>query len=63
MAAKRTDISLVRTTDLFRVAKYLSGKRSAAFAKKCRVAILKSSGFVEFPPIPHAGAKNVLEEK
>ena len=63
MAAKRADISLVRTTDLFRVAKYLSGKRSAAFAKKCRVAILKSSGFVEFPPIPHAGAKNVLEEK
>lgn len=44
--------ALVRSTDLFDVAKYLSGKNDKRFAKKCRNAILSSVGLVAFPIVP-----------
>ena len=53
IAAKRSSIALVRTTDLFIVAKYLSDNKSKSFEKKCREAIFSSSGSeVCFPPLP-----------
>lgn len=53
LAAKRSGCALVRTTDLFLVAQYLSGNPNAEFAKLCREAIVLTSGeIVSFPPIP-----------
>ncbi len=52
-AAKRRGTALVRTTDLFSVAQYLSGKNDKRFAQKCRQAILHAEGvIVEFPEVP-----------
>jgi len=51
-SAKRSQTALVRTTDLFAVTRYLSIKKDARFAKKCRTAILSGVGIVEFHEIP-----------
>jgi hypothetical protein len=52
-AAKRSNTILVRTSDLFKVAKYLSGKPDKSYAKACRKAILESPGeIVQFPEQP-----------
>ncbi len=51
-SANRTQTALVRTTDLFAVTRYLSIKKDARFAKKCRTAILSGVGIVEFHEIP-----------
>ena len=50
-SANRTNTALVKSTDLFFVAKYLTYKKDKVFAKKCRNAILKTTGIVTFPPI------------
>lgn len=51
--AKREKIALIKTTDLFVVAKYLSENKNAKFKKDCRNAIHKALGkIVEFPEIP-----------
>lgn len=53
ISAKRSKVALVRTTDLFIVAKYLSENKSKSFKEKCREAIFKTSGEeVCFPPLP-----------
>lgn len=53
--AKRSGIALVRTPDLFPIAKYLKEHSDAAFAKNCRAAILGTSGaVVAFPPTPQS---------
>lgn len=53
MAAKRSNTILVRTPDLFKVAKYLSRKADKNYAKACRKAILESPGeIVQFPEQP-----------
>jgi hypothetical protein len=55
IAAKRSKVALVRTTDLFIVAKYLSENKSKTFEKKCRDAIFSASGEeVYFPPLPQS---------
>ncbi|HDY88988.1 MAG TPA: hypothetical protein ENH82_12855 [bacterium] len=51
-AANRSGTALIRTVDLFNVAKYLSGKKDKTFAKKCRKAIIDTTGVVTFPEIP-----------
>lgn len=52
-AAKQSRTALVRTSDLFRVAQYLSGEPEPEFAKECRKALLTSEGgIVSFPAIP-----------
>jgi len=51
-AAKRNNTALVRSVDLFIVAKYMSDKKNNTFAKKCRKAILGATGIVVFPDIP-----------
>lgn len=51
--AARLGFALVRTPDLFPVAKYLKENRDPDFARKCRAEILNTSGkVVVFPPIP-----------
>ena len=53
IGAKRSGDALVRTTDLFRVARYLEDHVDPQFASMCRKAILETSGAeVVFPPIP-----------
>lgn len=53
MSAARSKIALVRTPDLFAVAKYLRDTSDVQFAKKCREAIPAHGGkIVEFPKIP-----------
>lgn len=51
--AKSLNCVLVRTTDLFRIAKYIKESKDKNFAKSCRDAIKNSSGkIVEFPTLP-----------
>jgi len=52
-AAKSSNCVLVRTTDFFRVAKYIKESKDKTFAKSCRDAIKNSFGkIVEFPILP-----------
>ncbi len=52
-AAKSSNCVLVRTTDLFRVAKYAKESKDNDFAKSCRDAIKNSIGkIVDFPAVP-----------
>lgn len=51
--AKRSKVALVRTPDLFPIAKYLKETKDTKFAKQCREALLKTEGeIVQFPDIP-----------
>lgn len=53
LAAKRSNISLVRTTDLFSIARYLENHPSEEFAALCRRAIREGGGeIIAFPIIP-----------
>lgn len=51
-ASRISSTALVSTTDLFKVAQYLSNKKDASFAKKCRLAIIDAIGRVDFPEVP-----------
>jgi len=52
-ASKRSNIALVRTPDLFAVARYLKSKLDKRFATACRKTIFATSGaVVVFPHIP-----------
>ena len=54
--AKRSGVALVRTPDLFPVAKYLQQHHDPLFAKCCREAILAAGGVVVvFPELPKRG--------
>lgn len=51
--AEREKIALVRTMDLFNIAKWLKENNSNDFKEKCRKAIYDGLGkIVQFPPIP-----------
>lgn len=53
LAAKRSRISLVRTTDLFEIAHYLDDSPDEDFAATCRRAIIENDGkVVVFPKVP-----------
>ncbi|MEL6440825.1 MAG: hypothetical protein AAFQ80_16410 [Cyanobacteria bacterium J06621_8] len=53
LGAERLKIALIRTPDLFPVAKYLKENNNSNFAKLCREAIANTEGkIVEFPIIP-----------
>ena len=48
--AKRENIGLIKTADLFYVCKYLTENTDVEFAKKCREAIFNQLGvIVKFP--------------
>jgi hypothetical protein len=56
-AAARSGTALVRTSDLFFIARYLLEKNDASFAARCREAIFAASGtMVEFPEAPQGSA-------
>ncbi len=51
--AKREQIALAKTIDLFTVAKYLNENKDEKFKKRCREAIRKGlGGIIEFPTVP-----------
>lgn len=51
--AKLSNCVLMKTTDLFHVAKYIKESKNEDFAKNCRIAIKSSIGrIVEFPILP-----------
>lgn len=51
--AERAKVALVRTPDLFSVAKYLKESKDDVYAEACRQIIIKTEGsIVEFPPLP-----------
>lgn len=51
--AKSSNCVLVRTTDLFHVARYVKESKDEAFAKNCRDALKNGiGGFVDFPTVP-----------
>lgn len=53
--AKSSNCILMRTTDLFQVAKYVKESKDKAFAKSCRDTIkLNVGGIVQFPILPPA---------
>jgi len=52
-AAKRNGCALIRTPDLFRVARYLSDREDPDFGRRCREAIMAAAGdIVSFPNEP-----------
>ena len=53
-AVERSGTVLVRTTDLFKVAQYLSGNTDANYAQRCRKAMLETSGEIVQLPDPPA---------
>jgi hypothetical protein len=54
-AAARTSCALVRTPDLFEVARYLKDSEDENFAEQCRRVIADTAGeIVVFPPVPDA---------
>ena len=63
-AAKRNGTALVRTNDLFTVAKALSDNPDEEFAAACRNAILSTNGKeVEFPPPPEPTARGAVNDE
>jgi hypothetical protein len=62
--AKRSKVALVRTPDLFEVAKYLREHNAPAFAQKCREAIMQAEGeVVNFPKVPAKAVEAKEESK
>jgi len=52
-AAKRRNIGLILTKELFTICKYLTDNKNSAFKKKCRLAIKNGlGGNIDFPKIP-----------
>jgi hypothetical protein len=52
--AERSGIALVRTPDLFEVARYLRATHDEGFATQCRRAIIDAKGqIVKFPEVPN----------
>ncbi|MND54287.1 hypothetical protein D3C81_507550 [compost metagenome] len=62
-AATTSSTALVSTPDLFLVAKYLTDKRDAKYAAKCRQAILTTIGKVDFPAIPKSASAETESSK
>jgi len=55
--ARRLRVALVKTPDLFSIAKYLTERDDPLFAQECRQALLKTEGeVVQFPLPPKAEA-------
>jgi len=53
LGAKRSGVALVRTVDLFYVARYLNETDNPQFTLECRTAILETEGgVVSFPTVP-----------
>lgn len=63
-SANRSGIALVKTPDLFFIAKYLKEHDDKDFAAACRQAIKDAQGVVvQFPPIPQQPDEEILFEQ
>ena len=63
-SAKRIKAALVRTPDLFFVARYAKESGDVEFCRKCVEAIVTAEGqIVSFPPVPTQTTKVVIETK
>ncbi len=51
-AASSTSVALVVSSDLFKVAQYLTNNVDVEYAKKCRESIVNGIGIIEFPALP-----------
>lgn len=59
--AKRLNVVLVRTPDLFKVARYVKENNDKKFATQCRKAILESrGGIAKFPEIRYSKNKKII---
>ena len=57
--AKRLNVILVRTPDLFRVVKYIKESGDKTFLKKCQESIINNRGKIaDFPSIPRKTSKS-----
>lgn len=64
LGAKRAKVALVRTTDLFAVARYLKESSDNAYAKQCRKAIFSAEGeIVSFPSLTQLNEKHTVDVK
>ncbi len=62
-AAKRNGCALVRTPDLFQVARYLSDREDPEFGRRCREAIMAAAGdIVSFPNVPEDAVDGALAD-
>ena len=60
-AAKRTNCALVRTTDLFAVARYVKDAGDKDFGRECRAALRDTNGkVVAFPAVPSTGPETIV---
>lgn len=62
LSAKRSNTALIRSIDLFDVAKYLSNSKDDDFSKSCRQAMLTGVGLINFPKIPDLDTSDIEEE-
>ncbi|MEK6570052.1 MAG: hypothetical protein AABZ61_01680, partial [Bacteroidota bacterium] len=62
-AAKRLDVALVRTTDLFLPTAYLKEHSDPSYAKQCRQAILEAEGVIVTFPTPPIQMQSKETEK
>nr|VFJ92978.1 MAG: hypothetical protein BECKLFY1418A_GA0070994_102736 [Candidatus Kentron sp. LFY] len=60
-AANRSGTALIRTIDLFTVARYLSATTNEEFASKCRKTIIETVGVVVFPETPESTEATQIE--
>ena len=60
-AANRSGTALIRTTDLFVVATYLSATTDEEFSTSCRKAIIETVGVVSFPEAPQSTEADQIE--
>jgi hypothetical protein len=63
--AKRAAISLIRTSDLFEIARYLQENDDSLFAQKCREAIIAYKGQVVVfpkPPVEHTTSPDEVKD-
>ena len=62
--AQRSGVALVRTIDLFQVARYLQEHDDPDFALECRKSILETTGkIVAFPAAPQAEGKSEVTSR
>jgi hypothetical protein len=61
VASKTQGVALVSTSELFKVARYLSDQPDEDFAKQCRTSLLEGFGLVNLPAPPEALASPIVE--
>lgn len=61
IASKSQGVALVSTSELFRVARYLSDRPDEDYAKQCRTSLLEGVGVVNLPTPPDVLIPPIVE--